>query len=410
MIHIVHKKDCCGCGACIQKCPKQCISISVDNEGFEYPEVDEKTCVDCGLCEQVCPILNRDDRRPPLGVYAAKNTQDEVRKISSSGGVFSVVAQQVLRERGVVFGACFDDSWQVVIDYIEKEQDLDLLRRSKYLQAKIGDSYQQTSVFLKQGRRVLYSGTPCQIQGLRHFLGKDYPNLLTIDLVCHGVPSPKVWELYLDYRKNEIKRKCESMGLTDTPSVVDVNFRDKLEGNHWEDFYLTLWFKVSEGKKTITYSSFFYDDLYFKLFLSDAILRPSCYKCPVREGRSGSDLTIADYWSINDALPEFNDRKGVNLLLVNSNKGIDILHVINNIELVSTPYEVATRRNGGFSLYTSVHPGRKFFFRNLEKIDFIELAQMTLKYKPSLLRRVLQSVISRVNGLFRKMCKVILCA
>lgn len=402
MIQIKRKKDCCGCGACVQKCPQQCISVLTDKEGFEYPQVDKKTCIDCGLCEQVCPILNRDDRRPPLGVYAAKNTQDEVRKRSSSGGVFSVVAQQVLQERGVVFGARFDSSWQVVIDYIEKEQDLDLLRRSKYLQAKIGNSYQQTSVFLKQGRRVLYSGTPCQILGLRHFLGTDYPNLLTIDMACHGVPSPKVWELYLDYRKNEIKRKCEGMELTDTPSVVDVNFRDKLEGNHWEDYHLTFGFNISQGESTISYSSFFYDDLYFKLFLSDAILRPSCYKCPVREGRSGSDLTIADYWSINDVLPEFNDRKGISLLLVNSNKGTDFLHLVNHIELVSTPYEVATRRNGGFSLSTSVHPGRKFFFRNLEKVDFIELAQMTLKYKPSLVRKVLLSVISRVNGLFIK--------
>lgn len=197
MINITNKYNCCGCGACAQCCPKQCITLDVDKEGFSYPVVDTSVCVDCGLCEQVCPFLHPYEKREPLRTLAAYNTQEEVRMQSSSGGIFSLLAEKVIQEGGVVFGARFDENWQVTIDYTESIDGLSAFRGSKYVQARTGDTFKQCESFLKADRKVLYSGTPCQVAGLKHFLRKEYGNLLTVDFVCHGVPSPKVWGLYL---------------------------------------------------------------------------------------------------------------------------------------------------------------------------------------------------------------------
>lgn len=168
MISIKDKQDCCGCAACVQRCPKQCITLHEDNEGFLYPQVDESLCIDCGLCEKVCPVINQADERTPLGVYAVKNPNESVRMQSSSGGVFTMLAEHIIDEGGVVFGACFDECWEVVHSYAETKEALAKFRGSKYVQSKIGSTYQQAEGFLKSGRKVLFSGTPCQIAGLKN--------------------------------------------------------------------------------------------------------------------------------------------------------------------------------------------------------------------------------------------------
>lgn len=211
MIHITDKKNCCGCSACVQRCPKQCIRLEEDTEGFLYPQVDEETCIKCGLCEKVCPILNQADKLSVLEVLAVKNPDDGERMNSSSGGVFLPLAREVINHGGVVFGAVYDESWEVHHVYAEKIEDVYPMMGSKYLQSKIGNSFKDAERFLKQGREVLFVGSPCQIAGLRTYLrNKQYPNLLAVDFLCHGVPSPGVWRRYLAETYGEYDAKEQS--------------------------------------------------------------------------------------------------------------------------------------------------------------------------------------------------------
>ena len=196
-ISISDKANCCGCSACYSACPKQCISMVEDEEGFRYPIIDKSKCIDCGLCEKVCPVLNVSNPNKPASIFAFSNKSEDIRLKSSSGGAFSLLAELVLSQGGVVFGAAYDNNWEVAHTYIERIEDLDMLRRSKYVQSRIGDTYKQAKNFLKEGRKVLFTGTPCQISGLRHYLRKDYENLITMDFVCHSAPSPKVWRKFL---------------------------------------------------------------------------------------------------------------------------------------------------------------------------------------------------------------------
>ena len=249
MIEIIDKKNCCGCSACAQICPRKCILMQEDDEGFLYPKVDKKSCIDCHLCERVCPVLNQSKPKKPLKVYASINKDENIRLCSSSGGIFTALAEKVIAEGGVVFGARFDDKWEVVHDYVETKEDLSKFRGSKYVQSRIENCYKEAEVFLKAGRIVLFSGTPCQIAGLILFLKKSYNNLLTVDFVCHGVPSPGVWRRYL---KEEIARQCDRKNTVlprpisekDT-RVTGISFRDKALG--WKKFSFALVLSTTNG-------------------------------------------------------------------------------------------------------------------------------------------------------------------
>lgn len=243
MIEVVRKQDCCGCTACKSVCPRQCITMEEDSEGFLYPIVDRSKCVDCHLCEKVCPMSNVRDERRPLSIYAFKHNSDEVRMRSSSGGMFSLLAEHVLSRGGVVFGAAFDEEWEVAHKYIESAEELDGLRRSKYVQSRMGESYSHVLNFLKAGRLVLFAGTPCQIAGLLRYVRKDYANLLTMDFVCHSVPSPKVWRKYLKEecaRKGTAGKNSVFKSLKSVPLIKGINFRDKSVG--WKKFSFSLSF------------------------------------------------------------------------------------------------------------------------------------------------------------------------
>ena len=339
MIKITDKTNCCGCNACVQCCPKQCITMIPDEEGFDYPTVNKNDCIDCGLCEKVCPILNSGESKRPLKVYAAKNTKEEIRLKSSSGGVFTALAEDIIHKGGVVFGVSFDKEWNVVHTYTENIEGLAAFRGSKYVQSKVGSSYKEVKSFLKSGREVLFTGTSCQIAGLKNFLRKDYPNLLTIEILCHGVPSPKVWQQYLFEKKAQFR--CND--------ISQINFRDKRNG--WSQFHMVINF--TNGN---LYTAPFSNDTYFKGFLSNLYLRPSCYSCKCKNGRANSDLVIADYWNINEALPEYNDNKGISLVLINSPKGLSTINSLSTqIDYKETGYEVCRSRNGGFLEHIPIH-------------------------------------------------------
>lgn len=308
MIDIKDKKDCCGCAACVQRCPKQCISLKTDEEGFLYPKVNADLCIDCGLCEKVCPVINQNANREPLHCFAAYNEDEEVRLKSSSGGVFTLLAEKMIEKGGVVFGARFDKDWSVVHDFAETKDGLAAFRGSKYLQSRIGNSFAEAERFLKAGRQVLFSGTPCQIAGLKGFLRKEYEGLLAVEIVCHGVPSPKIWHRYL-------KEKQTQMGAD---RITNVEFRNKKTG--WKRYSFQL--EYEKGDRTCIYAEYASQNPYMKGFLSDIYLRPSCHACPAKHLKSGADITLGDFWGIQHRLPEMDDDKGVCGLLCNTQKAM----------------------------------------------------------------------------------------
>lgn len=394
MIQITKKENCCGCSACAQRCPKQCITMQADNEGFLYPIVDTEACIDCGLCEKVCPVINQNEPRTPLKVYAAINKNEEIRMQSSSGGIFTLLAEKTIEEGGVVFGVKFNKDWQVVFDYTETIEGIAPFRGSKYVQATVGEAYKQAETFLKNGRQVLFSGTPCQIAGLNKFLRKEYENLLTVDIICHGVPSPKVWNMYLEETCSKLlrtmpdgKNSVDSAKGGDIKSCIEaISFRSKITGWKKFSFLLKLNFSTCDGKNTFVFSEEFGKNKYMQAFLSDTILRPSCYSCPAKQGKSQSDITIADYWGINTIKPDFDDDKGCGAILINTDKGESIFPYNDTITKISNIEEVS-KYNPAYISSCTPHPNRKKFFQKLDKVTNIS-QYISDKLKPTIITRV----------------------
>ena len=374
MIKITDKKDCCGCAACVQRCPKQCISLKEDGEGFLYPVVDESLCVGCGLCEKVCPIINRPEKLPVKEVIAVKNRNEEERMASSSGGVFVALAKKVIDQGGVVFGAVFDENWEVKHTYAESMDGVRPMMGSKYVQSRIGDTFRQAEKFLKEGRKVLFTGSPCQITALHNYLRKDYPNLLSVDFLCHGVPSPGVWRRYLDEAFDRSARRAAagkntvlSSSLKSLPVITGIDFRDKtLHG--WQKFsFVVRGASASKAdKNSVLLSDIHYDNPFMKGFLRNVYLRPSCYRCKCKNGVSHSDLTIGDFWGIDRISKEFDDDKGVSMLLILSDKGES---VIQSIEMDKEVFSLDTAKllNGGFKERQLIPSKRKWFFKQFNK-------------------------------------------
>lgn len=387
MIRIVDPSHCCGCSACVQRCPKQCISLREDAEGFLYPEVDASLCVDCGLCEQVCPELHPDAERQPLQTFAAVNPDAEVRRTSSSGGVFTALAEQVIDDGGVVFGAAFDEHWEVRHRCATTREELAAFRGSKYVQSVIGDTFLQAERFLKSGRRVLFSGTPCQIAGLRRFLRRDYDHLFCVDFICHGVPSPGVFRAYLAEEMAKLARQGEkkySFAFSAIPSIPkadalaarlgcrieDIRFRDKTNGWKKYSFALSL-SKASAAGEKIQFCALnsFTENAFMQAFLRDLILRPSCYACPAKCFRSGSDLTLGDYWGVEREAPHLDDDGGTSVVFVNSERG---QHFLSSLPFAfhSQPFERVHAHNSSISASVNRPINRKFFFMMLRRSGF----------------------------------------
>lgn len=390
MIKITNKIDCCGCSACAMKCPKHCITMQADSEGFLYPVVNKEDCIDCGLCEKVCHELHPYEQRKPLNVYAAINKDEDIRLKSSSGGIFYLLAEKTISEGGVVFGARFDEDWQVVIDYAETMEGIKPFMGSKYVQARTATACKDAETFLNQGRKVLFSGSPCQIAGLHHYLRKEYDNLTTVDFVCHGVPSPKVWQRYLDELVKSNKQ-----------AINDVKFRNKSNG--WKKFNFVL--SYNQEEKTHSLCSWHQQNHYMRAFLSDMILRPSCHECRAKQGSSHSDITIADFWGIHIEMPEMDDDKGTGLVLVNTDKGRQAIDW-SKVTKKESSIEVASKYNGGLSSITKPHPKRTDFFAALDAstsvIDLIVKSlrpsfkiriRISLRRYKQLIKRVLKKLI-----------------
>lgn len=381
MIQIEKKEECCGCYGCTNICPKDCISMKIDNEGFGYPKVDESKCINCDLCEKVCPVIsNLEKSNTETIAYACKNKNENVRLNSSSGGVFTLLSEKVISKNGVVFGASFDENFNVRHTYAESIEACIQFRGSKYVQSKIGDTYKKAKEFLNEGRLVLFSGTQCQIKGLNLYLRKKYDNLIKIDIVCHGVPSPKIFNMY----KDKLVKRYQG-------EIKDIRFRDKAKG--WQEFsYVT---KFSNGK---IHSQTLKEDIYMRGFLKDLYLRPSCYSCKAKNYSNGSDISLADYWKIENKHFNFYDNKGVSLVLVNSKKGDSILNEINeSMDIIKTDLDYATQWNPCIVKSVSYNKKRERFFKEVNEENFEEIirkyTKITFNQK---LKRSIRKVFSKL--------------
>lgn len=404
MIKIIRPEDCCGCGACEQKCPRNCISLIPDNEGFWYPKVDMNLCIDCSICEKVCPVINQEGERVPLKVYAAKNIDEEVRAKSASGGIFTIIAENVINKGGVVFGVKFDENWDVVFDYTETKEGLEKFRRSKYVQAWLGNTYKKVHELLNQGRLVLFTGTPCQISGLRRFLNKNYEHLLLMDLICEGVPSPKVWRKYLE---EEIVRQCRNFSSSSNVfskndlRIQDISFRNKSLG--WKLFSFSLSFINNKDKNSDLPIYINRNSEYIQALINYLHLRPICYECPFKSCKSHSDITIADYWGISRLHPEMDDDKGTSMVYVHTQKG-ETFFDKEKTRYLETTYEEAFMFN---NIITSSkkHPYRDKFFSHIDDCDSImhllDKYTFTKSYK---MKKVVKEAVKRVlpSFLFEK--------
>lgn len=373
MIYIQDKHNCCGCAACVQVCPMQCITFDEDEQGFRYPLVERAHCVDCGLCEKVCPVINQNESRKPLKVYAAINPNEKIRMKSSSGGIFTMLAEAIIDEGGVVFGARFNENWEVIHDYTETKEGLEAFRGSKYVQSRIGETYLQTRLFLKKGRRVLFSGTSCQIAGLKRFLRKEFDSLLTIDVICHGVPSPRIWREYLG-----------TLALKDK-GIQNIKMKDKLKS--WRNYS----FKIEGNDGSSLFLEPSYTNNYILGFTNNLTLRPSCFQCTAKNGKCCSDITIGDFWGIEKIMPKMDDDKGVSLILSNTEKGQNILKRL-AISYSDTEYDACIPYNACIASSTNEPHNVFHFWEEYDKIGINVLLHIRPAKTP-FIKRIIKRII-----------------
>ena len=374
MIVIIDKKDCCGCSACAQTCPVGCITMKPDEEGFDYPAVDMTACLDCGACDAVCPVLHAERKGETVLLSAAARANDEiVREQSSSGGLFSLLADSVLSKGGVVYGAAFMDDFSVAHMRIDDHENLAKLRGSKYLQSRTETTFQEIKEDLSAGRNVLFSGTACQVAALKRFLGEDPENLIAIDVLCHGVPSPAIWNAYL--------REREAIACANAKTI---SFRSKTYG--WKRFALRIDFQNG-----VFYEVPFQEDPYMQLFLRNAILRPSCHACRFKTAQRDSDLTLGDAWGVDKVFPDMDDDRGTSIVLVQSEKGARLLECIaSELKLIGGDLDTLLPPTADSRKSVASHPKREEFFRSFQRNEPVAtiLKKTDLSFSQKVKRKV----------------------
>lgn len=379
-------KDCCGCFSCEQICPKNCITLKPDNEGFFYPVVDESSCIDCGICVKKCPILTDVKRQNTKTIYAAKIKDEEALFHSTSGGAFYELAKLILEKKGVVFGCAYDENLVARHIYIDKIEDIRKLQNSKYVQSNLDGIFAKVKHFLDSNTPVLFCGTGCQVAGLKAFLGKAYENLYTADIVCHGVPSPKLFEKYLSFIEKKTGEK-----------VTYFNFRSK-KGHGWQHYFQY----DTKSKSKVTYGMF---DPYYNAFIGSKTIRESCYNCKFANTTRPSDITLGDYWGIENAHPEFYSSKGVSLILVNSDKGTKMWQDISDtLTCIESKLEKATPLNSNL-LHPPQRPDcRDNIYKGIDG-DFDKFVKTNLKFKVNPLKRVIMLFPSDLKFKIKRLIK-----
>lgn len=306
--------DCCGCSACVQKCPKQCLSMSKDNDGFLFPVVVNNDCIDCVICAKVCPMENKIGLSDEQKYYGAYNGNSQEVLTSSSGGIYPALAKWIIEQKGVVYGASLDSEHNLYHIGATTEDEVRKTSGSKYFQSDIKDTYNECKADLDAGKVVLFTGTPCQVHGLKCFLRKDYENFYTADVICHGVPSQKMFNAYVSFLEKKHNAK-----------LIDINFRDK-KRNGWS-ITLRYTMKYPNGKHKDYYLISKLSE-YFVAFLEGSIARESCYVCPFSSLNRAGDITMGDFWGYQKKRPDLKHGEGLSLILSNSKKGEYMLDVL----------------------------------------------------------------------------------
>lgn len=347
------KRNCSGCFACYNICPKKCITMEYDEEGFAYPKIDNRECIHCHKCEDHCFMLQNKTHEDKRVSFAAISYDDEVRDVSSSGGVFSVLSKKILEKNGIVYGAAFDDEYAIEHKKITSETELEQFQGSKYVQSNIGGIYSDIQEELKAGKLVYFSGTPCQVNGLKAFLGMDYQNLICQDIVCHGVPSKKIWQQYLKQFKLQKNAR--------------IFFRHKSTG--WESYSIVIDQEKTPLKQLAS------DNMYMRAFTRNFTLRPSCYACKSKGINRQSDITLGDFWGIQEVCSEMYDKQGVSLVIVNTEKGQTLFdQIIGNIKCKSTDLENSIKKNPAYDLSSEMPELRWQFMQEIFKGKFNKVA------------------------------------
>ena len=360
MPELASKSQCTGCTACVSICPCHCIQMQKDDAGFQFPEmIEQSACIGCGACERSCPVMSNKGFDSDLSevAYAAFSKNDLLRMGSSSGGIFSELADVVLQSAGLICGAEYDVEGAVKHICVDNKMELWKLRGAKYSQSILGDSFQILKKQLDSGRKVLFSGTPCQVAGLKSFLKRDYDNLICVDFVCHGVPSPMVWEKYIKYRAQN-----DNGGV----AASHINLRNKESG--WSKYSYSVEFTYSDNNRYLCENG---ADPFMRLFVGDYILREACSDCHFKGYSRVSDITLGDFWGIWDVCPEMDDNKGTSLVLLHSQKGKQLFQSVSDrMEVQEVSLEQASQMNPSM-LKSSVHqPDREAVLKTIAEDDF----------------------------------------
>ena len=386
--------DCCGCSSCAQKCPKGAIKMEENKEGFLYPVIDKEKCINCGLCSRVCPQLKKivEKAKGYPKAYAMRNKNiDELSK-SASGGIFSVLANYVIDNDGVVFGAVYDSSFNINHVKANTKEELFPMRGSKYVQSNINNSYKAAEESLKNGKYVLFTGTPCQIAGLNSYLGKEYEKLITAEIICHGVPSQKLFHKYLDYLSEKFKSK-----------VVEYNFRSK------DKIGLNKVSKVRTKDGKIRYITPDFDP-YYSSFLNCLTFRKSCYQCHYTNYNRISDFTMGDFWGIKKIHPDFYKETGNSLVLVNNEKAEKLLEVLkDHIDLVEAKLDKATSYNKNLIEPSKKPQKRDTIYNKIDEKGPKEFMKSNLKCKVTFksIAKEFVKIYLKCKDAFKKIIKAI---
>lgn len=377
-IDTVNNNYCTGCRACEQLCPVNCIKMKENNEGFIYPEIDEHRCINCGKCKAKCPQLNQNSRAEKQEVFAVKARNIDDSQKSTSAGIAYILYRNTIENGGIVFGCMYNEELIPMQVKIEENDELYKLRGSKYVFSNTMKTYTEVKECLLDGRDVLYIGTPCQIAGLYAYLGKEYEKLLTADIVCHGVPSPKIFKKYIEFLQIKYKKK-----------VIGYEFRNK-DRAIWGEYQTKIIFEDNSVKYVNAD-----DDPYYSNFLSGTMYRESCYNCKYANYDRIGDITLADFWGIEKVNPKFYSKKGVSLVICNTQKGKDIIKEIEeNIIFVEQTEADAKSKNKNLSVPTSRKLIRDIIYKGIDYKTPEDFINTNLKVERNL-KKVIKKIIPK---------------
>lgn len=397
MIDIKEKSKCCGCTACKSACTNKAITMVEDDEGFLYPHINKEKCINCGLCDIVCPVSNPQHSRIKPKSFSIRVKDNEVLEHSTSGGFFTPLAKYVIEKNGIVYGVGYDNNLKVIHKEITTKSEIAELVGSKYVQSYLGESFGDIKEQLTEGRLVLFSGTPCQVNGLKNYLRREYDNLITMDLICHGTPSPKLWDLYKEYQ--EIKYKSK---------IKEAYFRNKTYGYHSGTMKL-----VFENNKEYFGSARV--DYMLKSFFKEISSRPSCYDCKFKTRNHCSDFTVFDCWDISRVVPGVeDDNKGYTNLFINTQKGSELMNSFKDeLIIYDSDIEKVIKYDGPMVEKCAIpHKDRAIFYKNLNEYGLkksiskhipVSLSDRLIEKSKSLIYKIgLMEVIKKKKSIKKK--------